>query len=179
MTAFRDETGLDRGLLDYLDEHELRYEVIDGSIVVSPPPGFAHGDVLGDVFVQLRVGAPAGVAVVADYAFFYDEPSFLIPDFLVAPRADCREDGIHLAPLLVVEVLSKSTRRRDVGTKWDIYAEAGVPSYWLVDPKEPALTVLTLTRGAYVETDRIIGGQMLHLEQPFPVDVTLENAPMR
>jgi Uma2 family endonuclease len=169
----RDETGLDSGLLDYLDEHELRYELIDGSIVVSPPPGFVHGDVLGGLYVQLRVGAPAGVAVLADYGFFYDDPSFLVPDFLVASREDCQEKGIYVAPLLVVEVLSKSTRRRDLGAKWDIYAEAGVPSYWLVDPREPSLTVLTLTDGGYVETDRITAGQVLRVEQPFPVDVAL------
>ncbi len=48
-----------------------------------------------------------------------------------------------------------------------------MPSYWLVDPREPSLTVLTLTDGGYVETDRITAGQVLRVEQPFPVDVAL------
>lgn len=158
-------------LLQLLDDSDVRYELIDGSIVVNPPAGFAHGDVLASVFAALRLNAPAELAVIADYGFYYDEPSFLIPDFTVARREDCQEKGIFVAPLLVVEVLSKSTRRRDLTVKRSIYAEAGVPSYWLVDPVEPSLTVLTLTDGVYVETARVAGSEPLTVD--VPVEVTL------
>ncbi len=40
--------------------------------------------------------------------------------------------------LLAVEVLSPSSRRRDVGDKLTAYRDAGVPSYWVVDPDRPA-----------------------------------------
>ena len=69
--------------------------------------------------------------------------------------------------------LSRSTRRRDLSAKWEIYAEAGVPSYWLVDPVEPSLTVLTLTGGLYVETARVSGTEPLTVQAPFPVTVRL------
>jgi Uma2 family endonuclease len=165
--------GIDRGLLDYLDEHEVRYEVIDGSVVVGPAPGFAHGDVLLEVAARLRVAAPSGLTVISDYPFVYGAPSFLIPDFLVARSEDCEEKGIYVPPLLVVEVHSTSTRRRDLTRKREIYAEAGVPTYWVVDPKVPALIVLTLRDGSYVETAQISGNEMLHVEQPFAVDIAL------
>lgn len=174
MTVSRDEVALLPELLAFLDEHDLRYQIIDGSIVVTPPATFAHEDRGMGLATQLRVACPPGLAVVgSNYGFYYDDPSFLLADITVARREDCQEKGIYVAPLLVVEVLSKSTRRYDVFVKWDIYAGAGVPSYWLLDPREPSLTVLTLTGGAYVETGRITGGQVLHVQQPFPVDVEL------
>lgn len=172
MTVFRDEVALHPELLAFLDEHALRYEIIDGSIVVTPPATFSHEDRGAGLLAQLRVACPPELAVVGShYGFYYDDPSFLLADITVARREDCQEKGLYVAPLLVVEVLSKSTRRRDLSAKWDIYAEAGVPSYWLVDPREPSLTALSLTDGSYVETARIVGGQVLHVEQPFPVDV--------
>ena len=174
MTATPHELGLHAELLAFLDEREIRYEVLDGCVLVTPPAGFRHEDVLGEVFARLRVAAPSDVAVLgSNFAFYYDDPSFVLPDITVARRADCEERGTTVAPLLVVEVLSRSTRRRDVAGKWSIYAEAGVPSYWLVDPVEPSLTVLTLTDGVYVETARVAGNEPLVVDAPFPVTVQL------
>jgi Uma2 family endonuclease len=46
--------------------------------------------------------------------------------------------GLEGAPDLVVELLSPSTRRRDRGLKMQKYAAAGVPHYWIVDPRTRA-----------------------------------------
>lgn len=163
-------------LAELVDDSGIRYELIDGAIVVNPPPGFAHGDVLAEVAATLRVHAPAGISVLVDYGFYYAEPSFVIPDFLVAPRADCQEKGIFVAPLLVVEVHSPSTRRRDRTEKQAIYAEAGVPSYWLIEPHEPSLRVLSLINGGYVETAVVRGTEPLAVDVPFPVTVRLRRS---
>jgi len=174
MTVSRDDVRLHPALLAFLDEHALRYEIIDGSIVVTPPARFSHEDTGAALLAQLRAACPPELAVVGShYGFYYDDPSFLLADVTVARRADCQEEGLHVAPLLVVEVLSKSTRRRDLSVKWDIYAESGVPSYWLVDPSEPSMTVLTLTDGAYVETARVAGDEVLAVDHPFPVEIRL------
>ncbi|MGI9119591.1 MAG: Uma2 family endonuclease [Acidimicrobiales bacterium] len=66
------------------------------------------------------------------------------PDVLVTRRSDVGATRLEGAPLLVVEVLSPSTRLTDRGTKRLAYEAAGVPSYWLVDPHQPSLTVLHL-----------------------------------
>jgi Uma2 family endonuclease len=174
MTAPPHDLAVDPALLDYLDERGLRYEVLDGAVLVTPPAGFRHEDVGGAVFAQLRVASPPELAVLgSNFGYWYDDPSFVLADITVARRVDCTERGTTVAPLLVVEVLSRSTRRRDLTEKWSIYAEAGVPSYWIVEPEEPSLTVLTLTDGVYVETARVAGSEELTVNEPFPCSLRL------
>ncbi len=55
-----------------------------------------------------------------------------------------------------------------------MYAEAGVPQYWILDPDEPRLTVLTLTDGAYVETATIAGREELRVTEPYEVTIRLQ-----
>lgn len=159
----------------WLDEHETRYEVIDGVVLVSPPDRFGHADRVMAIATALRLAAPAGVSVVGpSYAVHYDPGSpkdFVLPDVLVARTEDCADDGLHVAPLLVVEVLSRSTRRRDQGDKRDIYAELGVPYYWLVDPERHSATVLRLDEGGYVESLAAVGE--LQVEEPFSAVIPL------
>ncbi len=163
------------GLLAYLDEQDIPYEVLDGSVVVSPPCTFRHEDAAAELLTRLRVAAPDDLAVLgANFGFWYADPFYVMADITVTRRSDCEDRGTTVAPLLVVEVLSPSTRRRDLLGKWSVYAEAGVPSYWLVDPVEPSLTVLTLREGLYVETARISGTEELMVQEPFPVTVRLK-----
>jgi Uma2 family endonuclease len=75
------------------------------------------------------------------------------------------------APVLVVEVLSPSTRSIDLGTKRLAYEAAGVPAYWLVDPEVPSLTVLELDAGRYVERATVTGDDAFHADFPFAVTV--------
>ena len=162
-------------LLSWLDEHGARYEVIAGVVLVSPPDRFAHADRVIGIAAALRVAAPTGISVVGPaYAVRYDPSApddFVLPDIVVAPTADCGDDGIRVAPLLVVEVLSRSTRRRDEGEKRDIYAGLGVPYFWLVDPERHTATVLRLAGHTYEEAQSAVGE--LLVEEPFPVTVPL------
>lgn len=164
-----------RELLAWLDEREARYEVIDDVVLVSPPDRLAHADRVIGVAVALRAAAPPGLTVVGpSYGVYYDARSpkdFVLPDVLVARSQDCGDDGIRVPPLLVVEVLSRSTRRRDRGEKREIYAELGVPHYWLIDPERHAVTVLTLTGAGYEEALTAVGE--LVVAEPFPVRVPL------
>ena len=71
--------------------------------------------------------------------------------------------------LLAVEVLSPSTRAKDLLLKRGLYEDSGVTSYWTVDPDEPSVTALELRAGAYVEVGRAEGDDLLELALPFPV----------
>ena len=51
----------------------------------------------------------------------------------------------------------------------DLYATLGVPSYWIIDLDEPAVTVLTLVDGSYVERQTVAGDNSLTVAEPFPV----------
>ncbi len=67
------------------------------------------------------------------------EPDLL---FVAADQLDIlTEPNVQGAPALVVEVLSPSTRRRDLGIKRQLYDRGGVREYWVVDPKGRDLTV--------------------------------------
>jgi Uma2 family endonuclease len=68
-----------------------------------------------------------------------------------------------------VEVLSPSTRRFDLLLKRDRLQTAGVPSYWLVDPDGPSVTVLELQEGAYVQVARADGDEVCEVVRPFPL----------
>ncbi|MGH8963270.1 MAG: Uma2 family endonuclease [Jatrophihabitantaceae bacterium] len=70
------------------------------------------------------------------------------------------------------EVLSPSTRRKDVVLKWSKYEDAGVASYWILDPDGPTVTAADLRPGGYVEVGSVTGEDTLRLELPFPVTVT-------
>jgi len=84
-------------------------------------------------------------------------------------RADDRATLDRL-PVLVVEVLSPSTRGRDQIDKRRLYARRGIASYWLVDPKHPSLRILELgTNGEYVEVANAVGDEPVEIVHPFPV----------
>lgn len=72
------------------------------------------------------------------------------PDLLVAVEsAQISARGIEGAPLLVVEVLSPSTRAQDRGVKMRRYAELGVEHYWIADPDAETIEFLRLEGDAY------------------------------
>lgn len=77
----------------------------------------------------------------------FDEHNVVQPDVVyVRPERRLhalRGDAVHGAPDLVVEVLSSSTRDRDLGAKPALYARFGVREYWVVDPAERVILRFT------------------------------------
>lgn len=96
------------------------------------------------------------------------------PDVLVARREDFSERDLPAVPLLAVEVLSPSTRLFDLNTKKARYEQAGVASYWVVDPDPgtPSVTVWELRAGVYVEAATATAEQTISLQLPFPVSLS-------
>jgi Uma2 family endonuclease len=130
-----------------------RYEIIDGELIVTPAPIPPH-EILGIELTyrfvgyvkQHRLGRVFGDHV--DYLLSRGEVvnpdlSFIARNRLhiVGPKA------IHGAPDLALEILSPSTRRRDLVAKRRLYAREGVREYWIVDPRARTVAVLVL-RGA-------------------------------
>lgn len=132
-----------------------RYELLDGELLVTPAPSFRHQHVLRRLMALLEstplhemaiVTAPIDLAIPGTAG-----DTLLQPDLLVAPFDDDALSFIH-PPLLIVEVLSPSTWRRDLGAKRDAYAAAGVEHYWVMAPDTPSITVHRLASdGAYRE----------------------------
>ena len=94
-------------------------------------------------------------APIADgVTVFLSDTEHYFPDFMVVCDPDkIKRDGVHGAPDLVVEVLSKSTAKRDRWYKKRGYESAGVPEFWLVDPVHRSIEVYLLQEGRYVLDD--------------------------
>ena len=149
-----------------------RYELIDGALFVTPAPNVRHQDCVGALYVLLRAARrPEHKVIMAPFDVRFSEMTVVEPDVLVTTRVDVTPSRLEVAPLLVVEVLSPSTRHIDLGTKRLVYEAAGVPAYWLVDPDVPSVTVLELDAGHYVERATVTGGEPFHATVPFPVTV--------
>jgi Uma2 family endonuclease len=132
-----------------------RYEVIDGELFVTPPPVWGHQYASSrlHIYVGQHVYANRlGALVSAPVGVVLDDENGLQPDlvYVSAERAGIiSERGIEGAPDLVVEILSPSTRARDLGIKLRRYANAGVPHYWVVDPRTQTLRPHRLVEGGY------------------------------
>lgn len=160
------------GDLDRLPDDGLRYELVDGVLLVSPAPLVPHQLGLAALLFQLTAAAPAELRVLpAPLDITFSPTRLLQPDIVVVRREQLAGRKVAGLPLLAVEVLSPSTRATDLTLKRHVFEQAGVPSYWLLDPEGAELTVLELTDGAYREVAVVRGAQPYVAERPFPVTV--------
>ena len=137
--------------LDRLPEDGLRYELVDGVLLVSPSPLVAHQVGLSALLVRLTAAAPDDLRVLpAPPDITFTRTRLLQPDIVVLRTEQLIGRKVDGIPLLAVEVLSQSTRATDLTLKRHVLEQAGVPSYWLLDTEVPSLTVLELQDGAYV-----------------------------
>jgi hypothetical protein len=101
---------------------------------------------------------------------------WLRPDLMVVRQEQLRSDLPHLTgvPLLVVEVASDASDRRDLGAKKDLWARIGVPSYWVVRLRgdEPEIYIFELTDGRYAQQARLGGGESLWVTEPFKIELS-------
>jgi Uma2 family endonuclease len=168
---------LDRPLdledLDATPDDGNRYEVLDGAIVMTPPPGTSHQGTSGELFVLLREAArPLGLRTfTAPVAWRIGPGQVPELDLIVAAADAVTERAIVAPPLLAVEVLSPSNRHRDLSEKRRIYAEGGAAWYWIVDPTVPSLTVLRLAGDGYEEAASVAGTDAYVTGDPFAVRV--------
>ena len=130
-----------------------RVEFTDGRIEELPVPTDAHQSILQflyrALFAWLR--PRGGVVMVSGLRLRLREGKFREPDVVaLCDRADARRENRYwLGADLVVEVVSPDDPARDLAVKRADYAEAGIPEYWIVDPRNETITVLALEGGAY------------------------------
>jgi Uma2 family endonuclease len=155
---------------DFPEGSTTRYELVDGALLVSAEPSLQHQRVTGLLFRLLQDAAPPGLEVFLPVDVRLSPVRQIAPDVTVVRREDATGRRLERAPLLVVEVLSPSTRTVDLVLKRRVLEEAGVPSYWLVDPDDGVVSALELEGGAYRELAR---GDDVTVERPFPVRVRL------
>lgn len=137
--------------LDGLPDDGHRYEVVDGLLVVSPPPTGWHQLVAGELQVQLARQCPPQWRVLHELGLQLGTDG-RVPDLAVIDAAA----PLHVpffAPQhfgLVVEVVSRSSRKTDRFAKPGEYAEAGIPLFWRVETEpDVVLVAYALTAASY------------------------------
>lgn len=142
---------------------DARAEVIAGEIAVSPSPLPAHsktqrslGSLVGGPYDDDDGrGGPGGWWIFMEVDVRLSPHDIVRPD-LVGYRRERLPNPARLRPIEVVpdwvcEVVSPTSASRDRVHKRSLYARAGVPHYWLVDPEARLLEALSLREGAWVE----------------------------
>ena len=153
-------------------------EFTDGHVQELPMPTFTHQAVLLALYRLFHdyLTPRGGVAMVAGLRMRIREGKFREPDLLLLrDRSDPRcQDRYWLGADLVVEVVSPDDPNRDVVEKRADYAEARIPEYWIVDPRDETITVLALEGDAYVEHGVHAAGDTAtsRLLDEFAADVT-------
>ncbi len=129
-----------------------RYELIGGSIVVTPAPLTGHQRGSRRLLRMLDDAAPPGLEVFhAPVDLKLPGGHVLQPDLVVVPPGGVRRENLELPVLLVVEIVSAGSRVHDTVTKRSVYEQAGIDHYWLVDTTgdRPWFTALRRVDGRY------------------------------
>lgn len=164
--------------LDRLPDDGHRYEIVDGSLIVSPPPTPWHQDVAGAVQQALTRAAPTEFTVHPGGAgIALRDNRSLIPDIIIVRAGAGRRGTKFYDPadvILVVEVVSPSNPMHDLVTKRALYSAHGIDHYWIADSREASsLTVLRRHDDVYEETLTASTGPMEVIE-PFTVRIDVD-----
>ena len=126
------------------------YEIINGQAYMMARPSMDHVSIalsIGAIFKNYLKGKTCKVYIEPD--LFLDDKNNFIPDVVILCDSSKKKyKGIYGAPDLVVEILSPSTDKRDLGEKKDLYGKYGVKEYWTVDPKAKKITVHYLSNNS-------------------------------
>ena len=146
------------------DESE-HIELICGNAFMMAPPVRAHQEavtaLVGQLYDYLKgkkckvYPAPFAVRLFEqDGDYPEDVDTMVEPDISVVCDRDKLDDiGCRGAPDLIMEILSPSTQRRDRFTKFNLYQQAGVREYWIVDPVSKSVQVFVLDGKYYAAKD--------------------------
>lgn len=140
--------------LEAFPDDNLRREIIDGDLIVTPAPATRHQQVVMTLAGELYqyVKEHGGRLFPAPTDVFFSDTDVVEPDVLYLRPEHTDRVGkrfVQSAPDLVVEVSSPSTRRLDLIRKRGLYERFGVPEYWYVDLDADRVEVYRLEEGRY------------------------------
>lgn len=127
---------------------DRRIELIDGVIYDMSAPTPLHQMIAGMMyarilaFIEKEKGDCIPFIAPADVQLDCDTRTMVQPDvFILCKKDRLKRFGIFGAPDFVLEILSGSTRKKDMTVKLTKYMEAGVREYWVIDPEKRLLVV--------------------------------------
>ena len=139
------------------------YEIIGGKKIMSPAANLTHSDIIGRLYLFIGnhlMANKSGYIYPDNVDVHFSDGSLFKPDLVVVLKSNEKilagRKAIYGAPDMVVEVLSKSTKKKDLTIKKDVYEAQGVKEYWIVDPYMKAISVYLLRDGKYFLDDEYI-----------------------
>ena len=166
-----------REFLNLTENNEERYELIDGVVYAMPSPGFTHQSLVGELYSIFREYfkdndscapylSPFDVELIRqplkeEREVTEDDINVVEPDLIVLcdPEKDVNEkDRYKGTPEMAVEILSPSTRSKDMVKKLDLYMESGMKEFWIIDPKQIEVRVFRFEDYDLVEDRAVKAG---------------------
>ena len=142
---------------DYLKwKFEERLELFRGKIFKLSAPNTKHQDISGNIFVPISLflkkkpckvfAAPFDVRLPVKNKKKDDEVTTVVqPDIcIICDESKIDSRGCCGAPDLVIEILSPGNSKKEIRLKYELYEEAGVKEYWIVNPEEENIVVFVL-----------------------------------
>lgn len=169
--------------LTYDDGTDNRYELVDGELIMVPLPTGEHSDaidLLSDIFkaeiskqqqpwiVKRDVGVYVGINPNngKDRSRTPDLCIMTTAQWTVVKAEKTKAAVLRTAPLLVVEIVSPSSKKTDYQAKEQEYQAVGIAEYWIVDLRQAKVSVLLLVDGRYQSTEFTATKQIV--SQTFP-----------
>lgn len=155
--------------LKMVENSDLRYEYIDGEVYLLSSPVYNHQvsvDEIHVIFYNWFKGKKCRpLTSPFDVTLFKSKDNINVvqPDIIVI----CDTDKIDASgkyqgvPTLAVEVLSRSTRSKDMLKKLDLYMQTGVKEYWIVDPDKKEISVYNFEKHDIADHDTYIGDMVV------------------
>ena len=134
------------------------YEIIEGVKVMAPSPGWGYVNVTANLVTIINGYArinKLGVAAPDNFDVHFPDGSLFKPDFIFvsAEKAkllfEKKDATLHGVPDMVAEIFSRSTMKRDMTIKKEIYERNGVREYWMINPWQESIEVYLLRDGKY------------------------------
>jgi Uma2 family endonuclease len=153
-----------------------RYEIFDGSLIVSPPAAMPHASSVTRLGRILHAQLPAELFAAEGVGVYPNERDYYVPDLVVITEKILAGGGSGVGPadvLLAVEVVSPSNPGNDLVLKRAAYARIGIKHYWIVDRRDSVMRVLELDGEVYREAETVRPGSAWSTTRPFPLSLDL------
>ena len=138
------------------------YEIIEEEKFMASSPFKRHSKVVGRLMFTIGTYAfinKLGTAFPDNLDVHLPDGNLFRPDFIFVSAAndkfvfDNEDETFHGVPDMVAEIFSRSTMKRDLGIKKDVYERNGVKEYWIINPWSESIMVYLLRDGKYFLDD--------------------------
>ncbi len=149
--------------LELVKSSDKRYELIDGKIYLMSSPSFQHQLLVNEISWQLNnyfrdikecisLTSPLDIKLSGYAPNFEENPNIVQPDLVViCDQENVNKDKYEGTPSLIIEVLSPTTKSKDLVLKLNLYMKSGIKEYWIVDKEKKKIMQYIFTENREID----------------------------